>query len=54
MIFRADLNEPSQYESGIDAKEIERGIKWMRANKRSHFISEGKIDILEDVLKAKL
>jgi hypothetical protein len=54
MIFRADLNEPSQYEQGIDANEIDRGIKWMKSNKRSHFLSEGKIEILEDVLRGKL
>ncbi len=54
MIFRSDLNEPGEYERGIDAKEIDQGIKWMKENKRSHILSDKKIDILEKTLKSKL
>ena len=54
MIFRADLNESSQYEQGIDAKEIEKGVKWMKKNKSSHGLSSNRIDTIESALKSKL
>jgi hypothetical protein len=52
-IFRGDLYE-SGSEVGIDEKELERGLDFMRSNMRSHGLSSGKIDILEEVLRTKL
>lgn len=54
MIFRADLNEQSEYERGIDRKEIENAVKWMRKNKSKHILSDRQIDIVEKVLISKL
>ncbi len=53
-VFRADLNEPSQYQSGIDANEIERGVRWLRENKSKHILSDNRIDDIEEALKSKL
>lgn len=53
-IFRGDLNESSEYERGIDAEEIENALKWMRENMKNHNIPSKKIDLLEELLKAKL
>ena len=51
MIFRADLDEPESEQQGIDEKELERGIEWMRENKSVHRISDSKIDIFEEEAK---
>lgn len=53
-IFRADLEESSEYERGIDQKEIEQAMKWMREHTSSHCLSTSKIQILEEILKKKL
>ena len=53
-IFRGDMYEDSESDNGIDAKELERAIKWMRENMHVHNISEQKIDILEEEMKKAL
>ncbi len=54
MIFRADLNESSEYERGIDKKEIENAVKWMSKNKSKHILSDKQIGVVEKVLISKL
>lgn len=53
-IFRGDLYESSDYERGIDATEIKHALSWMRKNPKHHDISKQKVDLLEELLKAKL
>ena len=53
-VFRADLNESTEYERGIDADEIERGVKWLKENKTKHILSDGRINDVEEALKSKL
>ena len=54
MIFRADLDEPEELQKGIDEKELERGIAWMREHKKIHKLSDSNIDSVEEVLKREL
>lgn len=51
MIFRADLDEPSDLQRGIDAQELAAGIAWMRANTKMHHLSEVEINAVEETLK---
>ena len=53
-IFRGDLYESSDYERGIDAKEIENAIQWMRKHMSNHNIPSQKVDLLEELLQKKL
>ncbi|MBU1091359.1 hypothetical protein KKA27_00625 [Patescibacteria group bacterium] len=53
-VFRGDLDESLDSEKGIDAGEIERGIKWLGENKSKHSLSSGQIETLESVLRKKL
>jgi len=52
-LFRGDMHESGDH-SGIDTKEIEGGLKWMRENMSKHKLSEKKINTLEESLKKKL
>ena len=54
MIFRADLDEPEELQKGIDEAELNRGIAWMRENKKIHRLSDSDIDSVEEVLKGEL
>ena len=53
-IFRGDLYEDKDSDKGIDEKELERAITWMRENMHVHNISEEKINILEEEMKKAL
>lgn len=52
-IFRGDLFERGS-NRGIDRKEMEEALKWMRKNVSNHRILPKKITILEELLKEKL
>ena len=49
-IFHGDLSDSDGGYRGIDKREIERGIKWMRDNKGSHNLSDTHIDTIEEEL----
>jgi len=49
-VFHGDLHE-SGSQQGIDAKEIDRGIAYMRKKSR---LSSDQVDIVEETLKAHL
>jgi len=53
-IFRGDMHESRDIDAGIDAKELEAGIKWLKDNPSSHKLPASKIAILEQVLKKKI
>ncbi|MFA5934839.1 MAG: hypothetical protein WC827_03080 [Candidatus Paceibacterota bacterium] len=53
-IFRGDLYEDRDSDKGIDEKELERAIAWMRDNMSTHNISEQKIATLEEEMKKVL
>ena len=53
-IFRADMYETSELEQGIDTKEIEAAITWMRTNPSKHTFSTEQISLLEQELRNKL
>ncbi len=53
-IARADLFEEKEADKGIDVKEIERMVEWLKANTGRHLLSAEKIDSLEKVLRSYL
>jgi response regulator of citrate/malate metabolism len=53
-IFRGDMDEERDFDKGIDEKEIEKAIAWMKENENIHKISQSKIDILERELRERL
>lgn len=53
-IVRADLFEEREVDMGIDAKELERTVQWLRENIGRHILSAEKIDALEKVLRSYL
>lgn len=50
-IFHGDMYEDKDSDKGIDEKELERAITWMRENMTVHDISEQKINTLEEEMK---
>jgi len=54
MMLRGDLHEGDSYQDGIDAKEIDRALSWMRANMSKHNLSSKRLDDLEEALRALL
>lgn len=52
--FRGDLHEHEPGHIGIDKKEIENGITWLRENKEKHSFSDAQIDTIEEALNKKL
>ena len=52
-IFLGDMEE-SDWQAGIDRDEAARTIKWLRANKSKHNLSEAKIAVLEQELNQRL
>lgn len=52
-IFRGDLQEGGS-QAGIDKKELEQGLEWMRKNPGAHGMSKETIGKIEEVLKKKL
>ncbi len=52
--FRGDLHEHQSSEGGIDRREIEGGIKWMRENKVKHGLSDNQISELGEHLHKHL
>ena len=53
-IFGGDMNEGQHREKGIDASEIDRGVKWLRDNQHSHTFSEKQIDEIDAHMKKHL
>jgi len=53
-IFHGDLSDRNGGYRGIDEREIERGIEWMRENKSSHNLSDSHIDTIEEELTKNL
>ena len=53
-VFMGSMHESYKPHQGIDSKELEHGIKWMRENKSKHNLSENRIDEIEQTLKDKL
>lgn len=49
--FHGDMNEDVSREKGVDAKELERGIVWLRTHPREHSLSSEQINILEIEMK---
>lgn len=52
-IFRGDQEEESDF-AGVDERELERGIVWMRENKSKHGFSDAQIDLIESEMKKYL
>ncbi|PIR70084.1 MAG: hypothetical protein COU46_03370 [Candidatus Niyogibacteria bacterium CG10_big_fil_rev_8_21_14_0_10_42_19] len=52
-IYHGDIEEGGP-DHGIDKKELDRGIKWLKEHKSKHSLSENQIKILEEELKKKL
>lgn len=52
-VFLGDLYEPGTAK-GIDKKEFEERIKWMRENKSKHRLSDTEIDTAEEVMSKML
>ncbi|TSC80087.1 MAG: hypothetical protein G01um101429_291 [Parcubacteria group bacterium Gr01-1014_29] len=53
-IFRGDLDEGTALTRGIDPKELDRGVKWMRENMSKHTLSKNQVNKLEENLRKKL
>ncbi|MDD4804198.1 MAG: hypothetical protein PHN69_03410 [Candidatus Pacebacteria bacterium] len=53
-IFRGDMYEDKDSDKGIDEKELERALTWMRDNTSTHNISEQKITVLEEEMRKAL
>lgn len=54
-IFRGDMESGEEHaEHGIDKKELEDGLKYMRENPKSHGLSDGQMNTVEKVLKKYL
>jgi hypothetical protein len=53
-IFRGDMDEDREMDKGIDEAELKKGIEWMRAHIKEHFISERKIDLLEKEMMERI
>ena len=52
-LFNGDLNEEGRY-AGIDRAEAQRGLAWLRENKKKHHLEDGDIDLLEAELEKHL
>ncbi len=52
-IFMGDIHEQGS-QKGIDKKELEERIKWMRIHPSDHYLSKGEIDTVEEVMGAML
>lgn len=50
-LFQASLYEQRDEDKGIDEKEIDSTISWMRAHMHEHNIPDHKITIIESCLK---
>ena len=52
-IFRGDQEEEGDF-AGVDARELENGVAWMRANKSKHGFSDSQIELIETEMKKYL
>jgi len=50
-IFHGDIEESTDYERGIDDKELERGLRFIREHMDAHTLTKEQIDILEEAMK---
>lgn len=53
-IFHGSMDESSTQEKGIDSKEIEKGIEYIKKNKSSLGFSDNRIKKLEEQLRRRL
>ena len=53
MVFRGDLAESGAH-SGITKDELGKGVKWLKANKSKHSLSDAQIAEAERIMKEKL
>lgn len=51
-ILHADMFEDRTEDIGIDAKELDRQIQWLKSNTGRHLLSAEKIDALDQVLRS--
>jgi|SRR3989344_1592784 len=54
MNFFGDLKEEGHLQQGLDAQEIETGIKRMKDNPKAHPFREEQVDTIGEVLKKNL
>ncbi|OHA26450.1 MAG: hypothetical protein A3C06_02630 [Candidatus Taylorbacteria bacterium RIFCSPHIGHO2_02_FULL_46_13] len=52
--FGGDMHESGASHSGIDAKEVDRGVTWLREHKNDHTFSPKQIDDIETEFKKHL
>lgn len=50
-IFHGDLNEANNNQKGIDAKELDQTIKWMKENRHNHNLSDKDMKLVEETMK---
>ena len=53
-IFRGDMDEGTPLTRGINKKELDKGVKWMREHIGQHTLSKSQIDKMEESLRKKL
>lgn len=53
-VFHGHIEEAEPSQKGIDKKEAEDGIKWLRENKDSHTLSDSQINTVEEELKKSI
>ena len=47
MLFLGDLYESSDSQKGIDTKELDAKIKWLRENMSKHKLSSNDVNLIE-------
>ena len=50
-LFQGDMYETNPKEMGLQADEIERGVSWLKQNKKLHSLSDEQITALDEELK---
>jgi len=53
-VFKGSLDERQASEKGIDSKELEKGVSYLRTNKTKFGLHSDKIDRIERSLKKHL
>ena len=53
MLFRGDLDEPGT-ERGIDKKECEKGLTWLKQNRSRHHLGDEELKSLEEAFAEHL
>ena len=53
-IFLGDIYETTDSQKGVDRKELEARIKWMRENMSKHRLSEKDVSLVEEKMSRYL